>query len=149
MQKLNRLNIGCGNDKLPQYVNADASPLCNPQVVCILGERLPFKDNEFDEVRAYNVLCQVQMTTAFIYAMNELHRITRGYIDVRVPDASDICAFQDPCDSRRFTDQSFTYMEHNHRRYIQYGRHYGFPPFKVELLENNGKQMLFKLTPVK
>lgn len=140
-----KLNIGCGNDKLEGWVNADARTSCNPDVKCVLGETLPFKDDQFDEVRAFNVLTQVSKIRK---AMNELWRVTNGFILIRVPDAANICAFQDPMDFRHFTDQSFTYMEHGHRRYEQYGKMYGFKPFKVELLEHK-EQMLFKLTPVK
>jgi predicted SAM-dependent methyltransferase len=148
MQPPKRLNIGAGRDYMEGWINADISEEVGADIVCQLGQRLPFKDNEFSEVKAYNVLCQIQMTNDFIYAMNELHRVTNGYIYVRVPNAADICAFQDPMDSRRFTTESFTYMEHNHKRYIQYGKHYGFLPFKVDLLENK-QQMIFRLQPVK
>jgi len=146
---MNVLNIGCGNDKMEGAVNADISPLCNPDVVCALGTDLPFEDKTFDVVYCYNVLTQVESRAEFLKAIQELHRITKGVIHVRVPVATHECAFQDPMDSRRFTDQSFTYMEKGHRRYEQYGKHYGFPPFVVTLMNNNGRQMLFDLYPVK
>ena len=128
----------------------DVSSLCGADVIGSIHDTHYF-NNTFDEVLAENVLCQIQDTNKFIKTMNELHRITKptGTITIRVPNAKDICAWQDPVDTRRFTDQSFTYMEHGHRRYEQYGKHYGFPPFTVELLEDNGRQMTFKLCPVK
>lgn len=143
------LNIGCGNDKMLGAVNADTSARCNPDVVCRLGDDLPFENNAFTEVFAYNVLTQINDSNRFVDAINELHRITDGVIHIRVPYALDECAFQDPLDVRRFTDQSFTYMEEGHRRYEQYGKTYGFKPFKVVSKENNGRQMLFDLYPVK
>lgn len=143
------LNIGCGNDKMPNAVNADSSAACNPDIVCGLGWFLPFDDNQFKETFAYNVLTQVESNEDFVLSMNELHRVTEKVIHIRVPYALDECAFQDPMDVRRFTDQSFTYMEEGHRRYEQYGKHYGFLPFKVVPRENNGRQMLFDLYPVK
>ncbi len=145
----NILNIGCGNDKMNDAINADISPLCNPDVVCKLGATLPFKDNQFKEVFAFNVLTQIEANADFVKAINELHRVTNGVVHIRVPDALDVCAFQDSMDCRRFTDQSFTYMDASHRRYSQYGKHYGYLPFKVELVENNGRQMLFDLYPIK
>lgn len=141
----NRLNIGCGKDQPEGWLNVDASPLCGPEMVIELGKPLPWIDNLFDEVRAYNVLTQVK---DFKFAMNELWRVTKGFIEIRVPDAANICAFQDPEDFRHFTDQTFTYMEHGHRRYEQYGKTYGYKPFHVELLEHK-EQMIFKLIPVK
>lgn len=146
---MSTLNIGCGNDKMKGAINADISPLCSPDVVCTLGERLPFLDNSFNEVYAYNVLTQIDSNAEFVEAINELWRICDGVIHIRVPLATHECAFQDPMDCRRFTDQSFTYMEYGHRRYEQYGKHYGFMPFKVITKDNNGIQMLLDLIPVK
>ena len=143
---MQKLNIGCGQDKLEGWINADSREGCNPDEIVRLGFRLPYPDDHFVEVKAFNVLTQVN---DIVTAMNELWRVTKGFITIRVPDAADICAFQDPMDFRHFTDQSFTYMELGHRRYEQYGEHYGFKPFKVELLESNGRQLLFRLWPVK
>lgn len=142
------LNIGSGNDKMQGAINADISPLCNPDVVCSVVS-LPFADNEFKEVFAYNVLTQIESNEDFVKAINELHRVTDGVIHIRVPDALDPCAFQDSMDCRRFTDQSFTYMDASHRRYGQYGKHYGYLPFKIELVDSNGRQILFDLRPIK
>ena len=147
----NRLNLGCGNNYLDGYTNADISPEVKPDVVCDITECIPFRDNIFDEVLCENVLTQILYPETFMQVMNDLWRITKptGEILIRVPNAEHICAWQDPFDSRRFTDQTFTYMQYDHRRYKQYGLHYGFKPFKVELLENNGIQMRFKLCPIK
>lgn len=146
-----RLNLGAGKDYRPGYINADISPDVGADVVFNMTGGIPYPNNFFCEVLAYNCLTQILLSYDFRLVMNELHRVTKptGFIEIRVPNAKDICSFQDPMDSRRFTDQTFTYMEYGHRRYETYGRHYGFPPFKVELLEDNGRQMLFKLCPIK
>jgi predicted SAM-dependent methyltransferase len=151
MSKIHKLNIGCGNDKLKGYVNLDVSPLVSPDVVCDIEYGIPFDDNTFDEILANNVLTQIFIPMNFVFVMNDLWRITKktGVIRVRVPNAKDLCAWQDPMDCRRFTDQSFTYLQYNHRRYKTYGKHYGFKPFKVTLVEDNGRQMIFNLTPKK
>lgn len=147
----NKLNLGCGNNYLKGYTNADISPAVHPDVVCDITDIIPFRDNTFDEVLCENVLTQILFQDTFIQVMNDLWRITKpkGEILIRVPNAKNIIAWQDPMDCRRFTDQSFTYMEEGHRRYVTYGKHYGFKPFKVSLLEDNGIQMKFKLCPVK
>lgn len=148
---MEKLNIGCGRDYREGYTNADISPLVGADIVFDITDYVPFRDNTFDEVLCNNVLTQVCDSKKFVQVMNDLWRITKpdGFIQIRVPLVTDICAFQDPMDCRRFTDQTFTYMEYGHRRYEQYGKHYGFKPFMVELLDNNGRQMTFKLCPKK
>lgn len=131
------------------YINLDISPDVGADVVCDIQDGLPFEDDSFTEVRANNVLTQILDRKTFVFVMNELWRVCKGDVYVRVPNAEDICAWQDPMDCRRFTDQSFTYMEKGHRRYKRYGKHYGFKPFKVDIFDNNGRQMNVKLSPVK
>lgn len=147
---MQRLHVGCGRNYREGWVNVDVSDTVGADVVASIIS-LPFEDNTFDEVSAENVLCQILQPHAFVEAMKELHRVAKKdcIIYIRVPNAKHECAYQDPMDSRRFTDQSFTYMEQGHRRYEQYGKHYGFPPFNVELIEDNGRQMVFRLCPVK
>jgi hypothetical protein len=146
---LTKLNIGCGKDYRRGYINLDTAKGIGADVIADITHGIPFQANAFDEVLCNNVLTQIQSPQTFVYVLNELWRVTHGKIIVRVPNAKDICAFQDPMDCRRFTDQTFTYMQYGHRRYEQYGKHYGFPPFDVELLEDNGRQMTFQLCPHK
>ena len=91
---------------------------------------IPYDRNTFDEVIANNILCQISSRKKFVFVMNELFRVIKpnGILKIRVPNASDICAFQDSMDTIRFTNQSFTYMEDGHRRYETYGRLYGYKP---------------------
>lgn len=41
MAQLMTLNMGCGHNKMPGWLNVDAFPECNPDVVCDL-ENLPW-----------------------------------------------------------------------------------------------------------
>ncbi len=153
---LKKLNLGCGNDIKREedvdWVNLDISPDVGADVVAdFVQTPWPADDDSFDEVLANNSLTQVLTSREYIDVINEIWRITKpdGVIKIRVPYALHPCAFQDPIDCRRFTEESFTYMDINHRRYEEYGKHYGFPPFYVKLIDNNGVQMKFELRPVK
>lgn len=151
------LNIGCGKDYIISdgtidWVNLDISDKVGADLVGDIEIcPWPIPTDIYDFVVANNVLTQISTPKKFLEVMNELHRVTKptGIIQIRVPNAKDICAWQDPMDCRRFTDQSFTYMQHDHRRYEQYGKHYGFLPFNVVYVEDNGRQIIFKLTPIK
>lgn len=146
-----KLNLACGKDYMEGYINADISYDVGADIVFDMTKGIPYPENHFNEVLVNNALTQIEKNIDFVTTMNDLWRITKpkGSIFIRVPLAIHECSFQDPMDCRRFTDQSFTYMQFNHRRYSQYGLHYGFKPFKVQLLDNNGRQMTFKLCPKK
>jgi hypothetical protein len=148
---MTKLNLGCGKDYREGYINLDISADVGADIVEDITRCNPFRENTFDEVIVNNVLTQILDPKDFVMVMNTLWYITKGSgcIFIRVPNAKHVCAFQDPMDCRRFTDQTFTYMEFGHRRYEQYGKHYGFKPFQVELLSNNKRQMEFKLCPKK
>lgn len=151
MPYYNRLNLGSGKDYKIGYINCDKSHLIKTDEVFNIENGIPFEDNSFNEILANNVLEQVSHPQIFVYVMNEIWRVLKpdGKLIARVPNAKDICAFQDTFDILRFTDQSFTYMEYGHRRYETYGKHYGYKPFKVKLIEDNGRQLTFELQPVK
>lgn len=146
---MKKLNVGCGRDILPEYVNLDISPDVGADLVADIRYGIPAGHGEYDEVLCNNVLTQISDPQDFVRVMNELWRVTKhgGKTIVRVPLATDPCAFQDPMDVRRFTEESFTYMDSSHRRFKQYGNHYGFMPWHTAITDNNGKQMTVELTP--
>ena len=148
---MNKVNLGCGKDYRYGYINTDVVRGIGADMVFDMTKGLPFSDDSIDEMIINNSLTQILKFKDFVKVMNEIWRVCKNdsEIIIRVPNAKHICSFQDPADCRRFTDQSFTYMQHDHRRYKQYGEHYGFAPFVVELLDNNGRQMTFKLCPKK
>ena len=148
---MQKVNLGCGKDYIHGWVNCDISSRSSADMVFDMTKGLPFKDDSVDEMIINNALTQIEKSKDFVKVMNEIWRVctSDSSILVRVPSVRDVCAWQDPMDCRRFTEESFTYMEYGHRRYNQYGYHYGFAPFVVELLSNNGRQMTFKLCPKK
>jgi predicted SAM-dependent methyltransferase len=46
-----KLNYGCGESKLEDFINVDIEKSCNPDLICdIRKESLPFKDGEIEEI---------------------------------------------------------------------------------------------------
>jgi glycosyltransferase involved in cell wall biosynthesis len=93
-----RLNYGCGFDIRPDYVNFDIVGLPGVDVVAAIdpyNPRLPFGDEEFDEIIAFHVLEHVANKQAMI---EEIWRIARhnAVLKIKLPDRRHSDAFVDP-----------------------------------------------------
>ena len=93
-----RLNLGCGFDIRPGYVNFDTCSLPGVDVVAPVDPfypRLPFADGEFDEIVAFHVLEHIANKAAII---EEIWRIARhnAVIKIKLPDRNHSDAFLDP-----------------------------------------------------
>jgi glycosyltransferase involved in cell wall biosynthesis len=93
-----RLNLGCGTNILPGYVNWDTCSLPGVDLTTPIDPfypRLPFSDEEFDEILAFHVLEHVANKAAII---EELWRISRhnAVIKIKLPDRNHSDAFLDP-----------------------------------------------------
>lgn len=85
-----KLNIGCGKEILKGYFNIDKFPLNkNVQKVDVTVFPLPFKDNQFEEIRIRNLLEHIPIEIQ-LKLIDELYRITSGggRIWIRVPYGS-------------------------------------------------------------
>ena len=111
---MRRLNLGCGFDKRPDFVNADSFPECAPDVqMDIETFPWPFEDNAFDYVLMKHVLEHVGETFAmFKRVMQELYRITApdGIIEIQVPHFRHDTYWSDPTHVRAFTPLTFQMM---------------------------------------
>jgi hypothetical protein len=101
------LNIGCGMDKMPGWVNVDRYDICKPDVVLDLNKpEWPWADNSVDGILAKHVL---EHLSEYWTAFKECGRILKvgGTLEVRVPDASsdDALGFRDHL--RLFNGNSF------------------------------------------
>lgn len=143
-----KINLGAGNDKREGYVSLDKA--FGADILCDIEDGIPLEDDSCEEIIAMDVLEQMSTAKKFVFVMNQLHRIMKkdGKLFIRVPNAKDICAFQDPMDSRRFTDETFTYLQYAHPRYKEYGINYGFKPWKLDAFESD-HQIKLCITPVK
>ena len=81
-----KLNLGCGSDKRPGYINADVSPECQPdQVVDLEAFPWPFEDSCADEVVLSHVLEHLGAAPpVFLNVIKELYRICKHAAVVRV-----------------------------------------------------------------
>ena len=79
-----KLNLGCGTDIRPGWVNADLVDYGGNRVLDLNQYPYPFPDNHFDYVLCSHVL---EHLANFNRVVTELWRITRpaGMIEVRVP----------------------------------------------------------------
>jgi len=109
-QKLLKLNIGCGRDIKPGFVNIDIVKLPGVDKVVNLDKYpWPFKDNTFDYVYCASVLEHVEDVIKFL---EEVSRISKNgaILDIKVPHFSSMGAYKDPTHKHFFTYYSFDYF---------------------------------------
>jgi SAM-dependent methyltransferase len=98
MKSLNKLNLGCGENKKHGYINIDRNPLVKPDIIHDLSViPYPFSDNCFDLIEAFHIL--EHLHEPFL-VMKELYRILKpgGKLIIKVPHFS----------------RGFTHAEHCH-----------------------------------
>jgi len=107
---MKKLNIGCGKDIKPGFVNIDIIKLPDVDKIVNLNKYpWPFKDNEFDYVFCASVLEHLE---DIVKALEEIHRICKNnaIVDIIVPHFSSMGAFKDPTHKHFFTYYSFDYF---------------------------------------
>jgi predicted SAM-dependent methyltransferase len=136
------LNIGAGEKLIEGVINVDIIELPGIDKVCDI-RYLTFDSNEFDEVYAEYVLCQIRDSQDFKKAMNEVWRVLKpgGLFHIKVPNANFPCAFQDPMDCRYFIPETFDYFNKDHYRFQKF--HYGFKPWAVVKIEKEKEDRLY------
>lgn len=97
-----KLNLGCGTDIRPGFVNLDSADLPGVDVVHDLRELpLPFADGEFDEVVCQDVLEHLE----YAPLLGEIHRVLRpeGRVHVRSPHFTSRAVYLDPTHRTAFS----------------------------------------------
>lgn len=110
---MRRLNVGCGRNVLPQWINLDRVALPGVDVVADLAAgaaaALPFADDSINEFLLQHVLEHIREPLPL---MQELHRIARpgAVAIVRTPYGSSDDAWEDPTHVRPYFLGSFGYF---------------------------------------
>lgn len=131
-----KLNLGCGNKKLPGWVNCDYGDYydrfidLNDPDWAMWGLRA----SSADEVLMDQVLEHLSDTTA---VMENIHRVLKpgGVATIRVPFAGSYAAWNDPTHRHHFTPETFRYFEVGHP-----SQHYvgvAFRKVEVRWLDDN------------
>ena len=106
---MNKLNLGCGTDIRPGWVNLDRAALPGVDTVHDLDQLpLPFADKQFDHVCARDVLEHVD----YVRLLREVHRILRvgGTLDIQVPHFTSVDNYIDPTHKQRFSIRTFEFF---------------------------------------
>ena len=132
---MKRLNLGCGRDIRLRYVNLDNLKLKGVDIIWDLN-KLPitkFKENEFDEILAYNILEHFSNIKPI---MNELYRISKKdtIIKIRVPYYNSENAFHDPTHKSFFSYDSFDYFSKDFKGYHYEGIKANFKVMKIDIV---------------
>lgn len=135
MQK--KLNVGCGRNILPEWVNLDFAALPGVDIVHDL-ERcaelpLPLDDDSVDEFLLSHVVEHIRNTLPL---MQELYRVAKpgAKAIVRLPHGASDDAWEDPTHVRSYFPQSFGYFSQPFYWRADYGYRGDWQPEKIYLL---------------
>jgi ubiquinone/menaquinone biosynthesis C-methylase UbiE len=96
MSEKKRLDIGCGNNKMPGATYIDIDPDVHPDIVHDLNKfPYPIADNSFDEIYAKHIIEHLNDPVGF---MKEMARVLKpgGTIFVETPHFSSRVAYSEP-----------------------------------------------------
>lgn len=101
-----KINLGSGYTRFDGFVNIDDDPNVNPEYLLNIDDvniRLPFEDNEVDEVKAHQILEHIG--DGFIPLLQELYRVCKhgAIIDIICPHHLHENYYGDPTHKRPIT----------------------------------------------
>ena len=167
------LLVGCGNDRekkigmegMPQawteLITLDIDEDCNPNVVHDLEDLpLPFDDDMFDEVHAYEILEHTGQQGDWRFFFNQFYEFWRilkpgGLLVGTVPMWDDLWAWSDPGHKRVITHGTLVFLSQKEYK-VQVGngamtdyRAYWDGDFELAAMQESDRQFGFVLRAVK
>lgn len=109
---LKKLNLGCGTDIKEGWINLDSAAIPGVDVVHDIEKLpLPFRDEEFDEILAQDVLEHIE----YVPVLKDLYRVLKkdGTLTIRVPHFTSKNNFIDPTHKKRFSINTFDFFVRN------------------------------------
>lgn len=120
-----KLNLGCGSQPLPGYVNVDLVEQAGVDVAYDLDEfPWPFDDDSVSDIRAFDVYEHVDKPLEF---MAECWRVLQpnGVLFIHTSYWKNPCSYTDPTHKRFLTEESFDYWIPGTNYQSRYGAAYG------------------------
>jgi glycosyltransferase involved in cell wall biosynthesis len=118
-----KLNLGCCDAPLPDYVNVDVVPEPGKEAID-LRKTWPWAESAVDHVRALDL---VEHLPDKVFTMNELWRVLKpgATVEIAVPTTDGTGAFQDPTHVSFWNRRSFLYYEVNNPYRERFAEKYG------------------------
>lgn len=131
-----RLNLGCGRNVQPGWVNIDMARLPGVDLIADLNEcrrvPLPYADDSVDQFLLCHTLEHIQDSLGL---MQELHRVAKPGANcvIHVPYGSSDDAFEDPTHVRQYFLNSFGYFSQPFYWRADYGYRGDWQTERIEL----------------
>ena len=114
--KITKINLGCGNDILPGYINVDRyNNIGKVDLNCDVAD-LPFKDNTIDEILTKHLIEHIPLNDIF-KVISEWKRVLKigGVLNLHLPDLElEVMRWLDTPDQDKFLRVHKIFGEQNH-----------------------------------
>ena len=152
-----RLNLGCGNHKIPGWVNVDISESVSPdEIQNLLTFPWKWEDNSVEEIYCSHLVEHLSPGTEVISFMDEACRVLKvgGKFRIRAPYYTSIRAVMDPTHKLFISEGMFQYFSAEGRKRLGVEHYpiksdfdveemrFHFPPAMSEISEEERKYLL-------